>query len=304
VGQAARAIAAGEAELVLAGGVESMSRSPYVMAKAAGAFARDQKLEDTTLGWRLVNPAMEKRYGIDSMTQTAENLAREDGVAREDQDEYALRSQQRAERARAEGRLAEEIVPVIAPGREAKRVEADEQPRPATTLEDLARLKPLVGPGGTVTAGNASGLNDGAACVLLASEEAAARFGLEPIARVTGMASAAVAPRVMGRGPVPAIRKLLARQGGSLADQDVLEINEAFAAQVLACTRALGLPDDAAHVNPNGGAIALGHPLGASGVRLVMAAAFELRRRSAKRALVSLCVGVGQGVALALERPA
>jgi 3-oxoadipyl-CoA thiolase len=304
VGQAARAIAAGEAELVLAGGVESMSRSPYVMAKAAGAFARDQKLEDTTLGWRLVNPAMEKRYGIDSMTQTAENLAREDGVAREDQDGYALRSQQRAECARAEGRLAEEIVPVIAPGREAKRVEADEQPRPATTLEDLARLKPLVGPGGTVTAGNASGLNDGAACVLLASEKAAARFGLEPIARVTGMASAAVAPRVMGRGPVPAIRKLLARQGGSLADQDVLEVNEAFAAQVLACTRALGLPDDAAHVNPNGGAIALGHPLGASGVRLVMAAAFELRRRSAKRALVSLCVGVGQGVALALERPA
>ena len=304
VGQAARAIGAGEAELVLAGGVESMSRSPYVMAKAGGAFARDQKLEDTTLGWRLVNPEMEKRYGIDSMTQTAENLAREDGVAREDQDAYALRSQERAERARSEGRLAEEIVPVILPGREAKRVEADEQPRPATTLEDLARLKPLVGPGGTVTAGNASGLNDGAACVLLASERAAARFGLEPIARVTGMASAAVAPRVMGRGPVPAIRKLLARQGRSLADHDVVELNEAFAAQVLACTRALGLPDDAAHVNPNGGAIALGHPLGASGVRLVMAAAFELRRRSAKRALVSLCVGVGQGVALALERPA
>jgi len=304
VGQAARAIGAGEAELVLAGGVESMSRSPYVMAKAGGAFARDQKLEDTTLGWRLVNPEMEKRYGIDSMTQTAENLAREDGVAREDQDAYALRSQERAERARSEGRLAEEIVPVILPGREAKRVEADEQPRPATTLEDLARLKPLVGPGGTVTAGNASGLNDGAACVLLASERAAARFGLEPIARVTGMASAAVAPRVMGRGPVPAIRKLLARQGRSLADHDVVELNEAFAAQVLACTRALGLPDDAAHVNPNGGAIALGHPLGASGVRLVMAAAFELRRRSAKRALVSLCVGVGQGVALAVERPA
>ena len=304
VGQAARAIGAGEAELVLAGGVESMSRSPYVMAKAGGAFARDQKLEDTTLGWRLVNPEMDKRYGIDSMTQTAENLAREDGVAREDQDAYALRSQERAERARSEGRLAEEIVPVIPPGREAKRVEADEQPRPATTLEDLARLKPLVGPGGSVTAGNASGLNDGAACVLLASERAAARFGLEPIARVTGMASAAVAPRVMGRGPVPAIRKLLARQGRSLADHDVVELNEAFAAQVLACTRALGLPDDAAHVNPNGGAIALGHPLGASGVRLVMAAAFELRRRGARRALVSLCVGVGQGVALSLERPA
>ena len=302
VGQAARAIGAGEAELVLAGGVESMSRSPYVLAKAGGAFARDQKLEDTTLGWRLVNPAMEKAYGIDSMTQTAENLAREDGVAREDQDAYALRSQERAERARAEGRLAEEIVPVTPPGREAKRVETDEQPRPATTLEDLARLKPLLGPGGTITAGNASGLNDGAACVLLASEQAAVRHGLEPIARVTGMASAAVAPRVMGRGPVPAIRKLLARQGGSLGDYDVVELNEAFAAQVLACTRALGLADDAAHVNPNGGAIALGHPLGASGVRLVIAAAFELRRRGAKRALVSLCVGVGQGVALSLER--
>jgi 3-oxoadipyl-CoA thiolase len=304
VGQAARAIGAGEAELVLAGGVESMSRSPYVLAKAGGAFARDQKLEDTTLGWRLVNPAMEKAYGIDSMTQTAENLAREDGVARADQDAYALRSQERAERARAEGRLAEEIVPVTPPGREAKRVEADEQPRPATTAEDLARLKPLIGPGGTITAGNASGLNDGAACVLLASEQAAARHGLEPIARVTGMASAAVAPRVMGRGPVPAIRKLLARQGRSLGDYDVVELNEAFAAQVLACTRALGLADDAAHVNPNGGAIALGHPLGASGVRLVIAAAFELRRRGAKRALVSLCVGVGQGVALSLERPA
>jgi len=304
VGQAARAIGAGEAELVLAGGVESMSRSPYVLAKAGGAFARDQKLEDTTLGWRLVNPAMEKAYGIDSMTQTAENLAREDGVAREDQDAYALRSQERAERARAEGRLAEEIVPVTPPGREAKQVETDEQPRPATTLEDLARLKPLLGPGGTITAGNASGLNDGAACVLLASEQAAVRHGLEPIARVTGMASAAVAPRVMGRGPVPAIRKLLARQGRSLGDYDVVELNEAFAAQVLACTRALGLADDAAHVNPNGGAIALGHPLGASGVRLVMAAAFELRRRGARRALVSLCVGVGQGVALSLERPA
>jgi len=302
VGQAARAIGAGEAELVLAGGVESMSRSPYVMAKAGGAFARDQKLEDTTLGWRLVNPEMEKRYGIDSMTQTAENLAREDGVAREDQDAYALRSQERAERARSEGRLAEEIVPVILPGREAKRVEADEQPRPATTLEDLARLKPLVGPGGTVTAGNASGLNDGAACVLLASERAAARFGLEPIARVTGMASAAVAPRVMGRGPVPAIRKLLARQGRSLADHDVVELNEAFAAQVLACTRALGLPDDAAHVNPNGGAIALGHPLGASGARLATTAARQLTRTGGRYALCTMCIGVGQGIALVLER--
>jgi 3-oxoadipyl-CoA thiolase len=306
IGQATRAIAAGEAELVLAGGVESMSRSPYVLAKAASAFARDQKLEDTTLGWRLVNPAMEKRYGTHSMTETAENLAREDQVSREDQDAYALRSQERAERARAAGQLAEEIVPVAVAGAKGAvhRVEADEQPRPATTLEDLARLKPLLGPGHSVTAGNASGLNDGAAAVLLASERAAARHGLEPIARVAGMASAAVAPRVMGRGPVPAIRKLLARQGRSLADYDLVEINEAFAAQVLSCTRALGLPDDAPHVNANGGAIALGHPLGASGVRLAMTAALELRRRGGRRALVSLCVGVGQGLALALERPA
>jgi 3-oxoadipyl-CoA thiolase len=302
VGQAARAIASGEAELVLAGGVESMSRSPYVLAKAAGAFARDQKLEDTTLGWRFVNPAMEARYGIDSMTQTAENLAREDAISREDQDAYALRSQQRAERARSAGRLAEEIVPVtVTAGRETRVVEQDEQPRPATRLEDLAPLKPLLGPGTTITAGNASGLNDGAGAVLLASETAAARYGLEPIARVAGMVSAGVEPRVMGRAPVPAIRKLLARQGRSLGDYGVVEINEAFAAQVLSCTRALGLADDAEHVNPNGGAIALGHPLGASGVRLVMTAALEMNRRGARRALVSLCVGVGQGLALALE---
>ena len=303
VGQAARAIASGEAELVLAGGVESMSRSPYVLAKAGAAFARDQKLEDTTLGWRLVNPAMQALYGIDSMTQTAENLAREDGIAREDQDAYALRSQQRAERARAAGRLAEEILPVtVTAGRETRAFDQDEQPRPTTTLEDLARLKPLLGPGTTITAGNASGLNDGAGAVLLASEAAAARYGLEPLARVTGMASAGVEPRVMGRGPVPAIRKLLARQKRVLADYEVIEINEAFAAQVLSCTRALGLPDDAEHVNPNGGAIALGHPLGASGVRLALTAALEMKRRGARRALVSLCVGVGQGLALSLER--
>jgi 3-oxoadipyl-CoA thiolase len=302
VGQAARAIASGEAELVLAGGVESMSRSPYVLAKAAGAFARDQKLEDTTLGWRLVNPAMEARYGIDSMAQTAENLAREDAISREDQDAYALRSQERAERARAAGRLAEEILPVaVGVGRETRAFEQDEQPRPATRLEDLARLKPLLGPGTTITAGNASGLNDGAGAVLLASEAAAARYGLEPIARVAGMASAGVEPRVMGRGPVPAIRKLLARQGRAMGDYDLVEINEAFAAQVLSCTRALGLADDAEHVNPNGGAIALGHPLGASGVRLVITAAVEVKRRGAPRALVSLCVGVGQGLALSIE---
>jgi 3-oxoadipyl-CoA thiolase len=313
VGQAARAVASGAAELVLAGGVESMSRSPYVLAKATSGFARDQKLEDTTLGWRFVNPELEKRYGIDSMTQTAENLAREDGVLREDQDAYALRSQERAERARAAGRLAREIVRVAiargkglgAPGGGAQHplVEEDEQPRPGTTRADLERLKPLLGAGTTITAGNASGLNDGACAVLVASEAAVARHGLEPLARVTGMASAGVEPRVMGRGPVPAIRKLLAREGRALGDYDLVEINEAFAAQVLSCTRALGLADDAAHVNPNGGAIALGHPLGASGARLLLTAALELQARGARRALVSLCVGVGQGLALSLERP-
>jgi 3-oxoadipyl-CoA thiolase len=305
VGQAARAISSGAAELVLAGGVESMSRSPYVLAKAGAAFARDQKLEDTTLGWRFVNPTMETRYGTHSMTQTAENLAREDKVAREDQDAFALRSQQRAERARAASRLREEILPVtVAVGRETRVIDQDEQPRPATTLEDLARLQPLLGPGTTITAGNASGLNDGACAVLLASDAAAARYGLEPLARVTGMASAGVEPRVMGRGPVPAIRKLLARQGRALGDYEIVEIGEAFAAQVLSCTRALGLADDAGHVNPNGGAIAFGHPLGASGARLVLTAALELRHRGGRRALVSLCVGVGQGLALSLERVA
>jgi 3-oxoadipyl-CoA thiolase len=305
VGQAARAIRAGEAELVLAGGVESMSRSPFVLAKAAAAFAREQKLEDTTLGWRFVNPAMQARYGIDSMPETAENLAREHGIAREDQDAYALRSQQRTERARASGWLAAETTPVTVPaGRETRSVDRDEHPRPDTTLADLARLKPLLGPGTTITAGNASGVNDGACALLVASEQAAARYSLEPLARVTGMASAGVPPRVMGKGPVPAIRKLLARERRTLSDYDLVEINEAFAAQVLFCTRELGLADDAEHVNPNGGAIALGHPLGASGARLVTTAALELARRGGRRALVSLCVGVGQGLALALERPA
>jgi 3-oxoadipyl-CoA thiolase len=300
VGQAARAIRLGEADLVLAGGVESMSRSPYVLSKAAAGFDRGQKLEDTTLGWRFVNPRIETRYGIDSMTRTAENLARERAIARADQDAYALRSQQRTERARAAGWLAEEIVPVT--GKDDDTVDRDEHPRPATTAADLARLKPLLGPGTTITAGNASGLNDGAGALLVASEKAVARFGLEPLARVTGMASAGVPPRTMGLGPVPAIRRLLAHEDRALADYDVVEINEAFAAQVLACTRELGLPDDADFVNPNGGAIALGHPLGASGARLCATALFELRRRGACRAMVSLCVGVGQGLALSLER--
>jgi 3-oxoadipyl-CoA thiolase len=303
VGQAARAIRLGEAELVLAGGVESMSRSPYVLGKSGAAFGREQKLEDTTLGWRFVNPVMETKHGIDSMTQTAENLAREHGIERVDQDAYALRSQDRAERARLRGWLAEEIVPVpVKAGKDTRVVDRDEHPRPETTLDELARLKPLLGPGSTITAGNASGLNDGAGVLLLASEAAASRFGLAPLARVTGMASAGVPPRTMGLGPVPAIRKHLAKEGRTLADYDVVEINEAFAAQVLACTRALGLPDDADFVNPNGGAIALGHPLGASGARLCTTALLEMRRRGARRALISLCVGVGQGLALGLER--
>jgi 3-oxoadipyl-CoA thiolase len=303
VGQAARAIRLGEADLVLAGGVESMSRSPYVLAKSATAFGRDQKLEDTTLGWRLINPVMKAKHGIDSMTETAENVAREHGIARGDQDACALRSQRRAERARLEGWLADEIVPVeVAAGKETRVVDRDEHPRPDTTLEGLARLAPLLGPGTTITAGNASGINDGAGGLLLASEATASRFGLEPLARVSGMASAGVPPRTMGLGPVPAILKLLAREGRALADYDVIEIGEAFAAQVLACTRALSLPDDADFVNPNGGAIALGHPLGASGARLVTTAVLEMKRRGARRALVSLCVGVGQGLALGLER--
>ena len=303
IGQAARAIASGEAGLIIAGGVESMSRAPYVMAKAQGAMARDQQLEDTTLGWRLVNPRMRESYGVDSMTQTAENLAREHGIDRADQDAYAWRSQQRAEQARQQGWLAEEITAIeTTSGQQAITVDADEQPRPGSTREQLAALKPLLGAGTSITAGNASGLNDGAVAVLLASEEAVHKYGLEPLARITGMCSAGVAPRVMGIGPVPAIQKLLARTGLNLSDFDRIEINEAFAAQVLACARALGLPDDAPQLNANGGAIALGHPLGASGARLAMSAAFALRRHGQRRALVSLCVGVGQGVALAMER--
>jgi 3-oxoadipyl-CoA thiolase len=302
IGQGARMIACAEADLVLAGGVESMTRSPLVLGKAAGAWDRDQKIHDSTLGWRFVNPKMQEHFGTDSMPETAENLAREKGISREDQDAYAYRSQQRAARAQADGRLAAELLPVdVKTGSGTTRVDIDEHPRPSTTPEGLARLKPILGPGTTITAGNSSGINDGAGAVLLASETAVARHGLQPIARVTGMASAGVAPRTMGLGPVPAIRKLMARTGTVLADYDVIEINEAFAAQVLACTRELGLPDDAGHVNPNGGAIAFGHPLGASGARLAITAALELRRRQGRRALVSLCVGVGQGLALALE---
>jgi 3-oxoadipyl-CoA thiolase len=281
-----------------------MTRAPYVMAKAGNGFARDQQLADTTLGWRFVNPRMQSGFGVDSMSQTAENLAREHGISRADQDAYALRSQQRAAHARQQGWFAEEITAVSTMrGNGSVDFEHDEQPRPDTSLERLASLKPLLGADTSITAGNASGLNDGAAAVLLASREALETHGLKPLARIIGMASAGVAPRVMGIGPVPAIGKLLARTGLALADFDRIEINEAFAAQVLACTRALGLADDAVHVNANGGAIALGHPLGASGARVAMTAAYALRRHGQRRALVSLCVGVGQGVALALEIP-
>jgi 3-oxoadipyl-CoA thiolase len=301
--QGARAIALGEAELILAGGVEGMSRAPYVMAKAGEPLSRAQQLEDTTLGWRMVNPAMRARFGVDSMAQTAENLAAELGIARADQDAFAWRSQQRAARALADGRLAAEITPVAAA--EAKRaadVLADEQPRPDTALETLATLRPIVSPEGTVTAGNASGLNDGACALLLASEAAVAKHGLRPLARILGAASAGVPPRTMGIGPVPAIGKLLSRLQLSLADFERIEINEAFAAQVLACARTLGLADDEARLNPHGGAIALGHPLGASGARLLASASLAMARDGQRRALLSLCVGVGQGLALAIER--
>ena len=303
IGQAARAIAGGDAEFVIAGGVESMSRAPFVMPKAEAAFTREQKLEDSTLGWHCINPVMQSRYGVDSMTQTADNLARERGITRDCQDAYALRSQQRTARARAEGWLAEEITAVqISNGSDSIIVDEDEHPRPKITLEQLAKLKPLLGKDSTITAGNASGINDGACALLLASAAALNTHGLQPLARVISVAAVGVAPRIMGIGPVPAIHKLLAKIGRRLDQFDRIEINEAFAAQVLACTRSLGLADDAEHVNGNGGAIALGHPLGASGARLVMTAVYALRRQQQARALVSLCVGVGQGVALALER--
>ncbi len=301
VATAARAIRAGEADLVVAGGVESMSRAPFVMPKAAAAWSRANEVHDTTIGWRFVNPRMRERYGTDAMPETAEHVAAEHGVAREDQDAFALRSQDRAAKAIANGRLAREItgVPVPQPKGDPVVVDRDEHPR-ETSLEALARLRPLF-PGGTVTAGNSSGINDGASAVLVASEQAVARYGLQPLARVTAAATAGVEPRVMGIGPVPATRKLLARTGVAMSAVDVVELNEAFAAQALAVLRALGVPDDAEHVNPNGGAIALGHPLGASGARLALTAALELADRGARHALATMCVGVGQGIALLLE---
>jgi 3-oxoadipyl-CoA thiolase len=304
VGSAARAISAGEIDFAIAGGVESMSRAPLVMGKAEQAFQRNQRIEDTTIGWRFVNPLMKAQYGVDSMPETAENVAEEFQVSRVDQDAFALRSQQRA--AAAADFLADEIVAVEVPALKggAVRVAADEHPRPETTLPGLARLKPVVREGGTVTAGNASGVNDGAAAMVLASAAAVERHGLTPRARVLGMATAGVPPRIMGIGPVPATRKLLDRIGLKIGDFDAIELNEAFASQALACLRQLGLPDDAAIVNPNGGAIALGHPLGMSGARLALTAVHQLTRSDGNRALATLCVGVGQGVALALERVA
>ncbi len=303
IAMAAQRIMCGEAALIVAGGVESMSRSPLVLGKAEGAFARGQRLEDTTLGWRFVNPDMQRLYGTDSMAQTAEHVAAEHGIARADQDAFALRSQQRTAAAQRDGRLAEEIVPVTVQLRKSRTVvSVDEHPRPDTTIEALARLRPIVTPDGTVTAGNASGINDGAGAVIVASEAAARRHGLTPRARVVASAVAGVPPRVMGMGPVPATKKVLDRCGLTVGDLDLIELNEAFAAQALAVLRALGLPDDAAHVNPNGGAIALGHPLGASGVRLATTAVHELGRRQGRYALCTMCIGVGQGIALVLER--
>lgn len=304
VGFAARAIKAGEADLLLAGGVESMSRAPFVMGKATAPFQRQAEMFDTTIGWRFVNPLMHQQFGTDSMPETAENVAELLNISRADQDAFALRSQQRTARAQQNGVLAQEIVPVSVAGRKGvvSEVSEDEHPRPETTLEQLAGLKAPFRERGVVTAGNASGVNDGAAALIVASEQMALQQGLTPRARVVAMASAGVEPRLMGLGPVPATRKVLERAGLSLHEMDVIELNEAFAAQALGVMRQLGLADDAAHVNPNGGAIALGHPLGMSGARLVIAACNELHRRGGRYALCTMCVGVGQGIALILER--
>jgi len=304
IGSAARAIRCGEASLVLAGGVESMSRAPFVMPKADSAFSREARIYDTTLGWRFVNPLIEAQYGVDSMPQTGENVAAEFGVSRADQDLFAWRSQQRAGAAIAAGLFAREIVPVSIARRrqEPLLIERDEHPRPDTTLEALAKLPTPFRDNGTITAGNASGVNDGACALLLASGDAARQHGLTPRARVVAMAVAGVEPRIMGMGPAPASRKVLALAGLQLGQMEVIELNEAFAAQGLAVLRELGLPDDAPHVNPNGGAIALGHPLGMSGARLVTTALCELERRGGRYALCTMCIGVGQGIAMIIER--
>ncbi|GAB7551628.1 3-oxoadipyl-CoA thiolase [Novosphingobium sp. 11B] len=305
VGTAARAIRNDEMALAIAGGVENMTRAPFVMGKSDGAFGRAQKLEDTTMGWRFINPALDALYGTETMPRTGENVAEDFGISRADQDAFALRSQQRAAAAQASGFFAEEIVPVTVPGKkrgETLEVSIDEHPRADTTIETLAKLKPLFGPEGTVTAGNASGINDGAAAMFVASEAAARAHGLTPRARILGMASVGVEPRVMGIGPLPATLKLMERLGLTIGDFDAIELNEAFASQGLAVMRGLGLPDDAPHVNPNGGAIALGHPLGMSGARIAMSLVHQLEKTGGRRGLATLCIGVGMGLALAVER--
>ena len=301
---AARAIKTGENSLLIAGGVESMSRAPFVIAKGDSPFSRSMKLEDTTIGWRFVNPLMKAQYGVDSMPETGENVAEEFKISRKDQDAFAYRSQQRAAAATKSGALAEEITRVtVTSGKGVSTVvDKDEHPRPDTTLEALAALKPIVRPNGTITAGNASGVNDGACALLVASEEAVKRFGLTPRARVVASAAAGVAPRIMGIGPAHASRKVLALAKLKISDMDVIELNEAFASQALAVLRDLGVPDDASHVNPNGGAIAIGHPLGASGARLVTTAVRQLQRTRGHYALCTMCIGVGQGIAMVLER--
>jgi acetyl-CoA acyltransferase len=309
VGMAARAIKSGEAELIVAGGVESMSRAPFVMGKANAAFSRGAEIYDTTIGWRFVNPIMKANYGVDSMPETAENVAEEFAVSRADQDAFSFRTQQRWARAHAAGFFAAEIIPVTIPQKQGdpsshpvRIFDTDEHPRPETTIGALAKLKPVTRPNGTVTAGNASGINDGSVAMIVASEAAAAKHGLTPRARVIASATVGVAPRIMGFAPAPATRKLLAKTRLTLSQMDVIELNEAFAAQALAVTRDLALPDDAAHVNPNGGAIAIGHPLGASGARLVTTAVSQLHRIGGRFALCTMCIGVGQGIAMVLER--
>ena len=303
IGIAARAIKSGETHVMIAGGVESMSRAPFVMGKAESAYSRSMKMEDTTIGWRFINPLMKALYGVDSMPETAENVADEFGISRASQDAFALRSQQRTAAAQEKGLFNDELIAVAVPQRkgDALNFTQDEHPR-STSLESLAKLKGVVRADGSVTAGNASGVNDGACALLLASEQALIRHDLQPLARVVGVATAGVAPRIMGFGPSPAVRKVLAQTGLTLDQMDVIELNEAFAAQALAVTRSLGLADDAAHVNPNGGAIALGHPLGASGGRLAMTAAYQLKRTGGRYALCTMCIGVGQGIALIIER--
>ncbi|XQS19251.1 3-oxoadipyl-CoA thiolase [Citrobacter telavivensis] len=303
IGIAARAIKSGETQLMIAGGVESMSRAPFVMGKAENAFSRNMKIEDTTIGWRFINAQMKARYGVDSMPETAENVAQEFGISRTDQDAFALRSQLRTAAAQEQGLFAQELIPVTVSQKRGDPLifREDEHPR-ATSLEALARLKGVVRADGTVSAGNASGVNDGACALLIASEQAMVQQGLQPLARIVGVATAGVAPRIMGFGPAPAVRKVLAQTELTLSQMDVIELNEAFAAQALAVMRDLGLPDDAAQVNPNGGAIALGHPLGASGGRLAMTAAYQLQRTGGRYALCTMCIGVGQGIALIIER--